>query len=360
VDVVVGNPLDSYAPPRERGVKLVAASSFRAIERLRQPDRIIYCMGNSAFHRYVYELLRERPGAMVAHDVRLTGFYGWFSAQENPDDPAGRAKERIEALYGTRLPPAAIAAGMPSWEQQAALGIYMTREIQQYAEQIFVHSRHALEVLELDRGPLDRQVPVSVLPFGMPPASKHPYRAPGGSPLIVSVGVISEIKGLANLITAVSLVAKECSGVRLVIAGPGDGAELRRWRDLAREVAPAADIQVSGHLSDTRYTQLLRDADIAVQLRTLSNGEASAAVADCLAAGIPTVVSDLGWASELPADAVLHVPADCVPTRLADRLEHLIKNREAHRELHLRALAYAREHSFSAVAQEYLHLLEIL
>ena len=43
-------------------------------------------------------------------------------------------------------------------------------------------------------------------------------------------------------------------------------------------------------------------ADLAVQLRSVSNGEASGATADCLAAGVPTIVTDLGWSGELPAD----------------------------------------------------------
>ena len=126
----------------------------------------------------------------------------------------------------------------------------MTREIQQYAEQIFVHSRHALDVLELDRGVLDREVPVAVLPFGIPARrdTEPEPRALGDAPLIVSVGVVSEVKGLADLITAVSLLAGERQRPRLVIAGPGEDAELQRWRDFARDAAPDVDIEITGHL----------------------------------------------------------------------------------------------------------------
>jgi glycosyltransferase involved in cell wall biosynthesis len=319
-------------------------------------------MGNSSFHRHVYELLRERPGAVVAHDVRLTGFYGWFAGLERADDPAGRLAERIDTQYGARLPPAPSGEQSPSWERQSALGIYMTREIQQYAEQIFVHSRYAQAVLDLDRGVLDRQVPVSVVPFGIPPTKlqARTCRAVDDAPLLVSVGVVSEVKGLANLITAVSLLASEHKHLRLVIAGPGESGELRRWQDFAREAAPTVDIEIPGHLPSERYAHLLHTADVAVQLRTLSNGEASAAVADCLAAGLPTVVSDIGWASELPADAVARVPADATPTLIADRLTDLLDDTEARQAVSDGALALAEKWSFPHVAQEYLRALQLI
>jgi glycosyltransferase involved in cell wall biosynthesis len=362
VDVVVAGSLERYAPPLERGVRLVQARSFRVAEVLRQPDRIVYCMGNSTFHGHVYELLRERPGAVVAHDVRFTGFYGWLAALERPENPAGRFAERIEALYGSRLPPTVTFEGLPNWEQQSAFGIYMTREIQQYAEQMFVHSRHALEVLKFDRGALDRQVPVAVLPFGIPTADAQvrTCRAPSDAPLIVSVGVVSEVKGLACLITAVSLVASERQQTRLVIAGPGEEDELQRWRDFAQETASGMRIEIPGYLSAQRYSHLLRKADVAVQLRTLSHGEASAAVADCMAVGLPTVTSEVGWAAELPASAISLVPLDVTPTLLATRLEELISDQRARQALSDGAFEYARACSFPQVAEAYLNALGLV
>jgi glycosyltransferase involved in cell wall biosynthesis len=362
VDVVVAEALSSYAPPEEHGVRLVSARSFRVAEALRQPDRIVYSMGNSSFHGHVYELLRTRPGAVVAHDVRLTGFYGWFAGRERPEDPAGRLAERINALYGPQLPPTVTAGGPPSWERQQALGIYMTQEIQQYAEQLFVHSRYARDVLELDRGPLDRQVSVMVMPFGMP-ADTVPVRqirAPGDDPLIVSVGVVSEVKGLASLISAVSLLAGERKRLRLVIAGPGDEPELQRWRDFARATNPDVDVDIPGHLPAESYSGLLGEADLAVQLRTLSNGEASAAVADCLAAGVPTVATGLGWVDELPREAVSVVGPDTAPAALASRLDELIGDQTARQHLSDGALAHARSCSFAHVADAYLDALELV
>jgi len=235
----------------------------------------------------------------------------------------------------------------------------MTQEIQEYAEQLFVHSRHALDVLELDRGPLARQVPVSVFPLAFPEVDEHERPPFGEAPLIVSVGVVSEIKGLASLIDAFALVAAQWPGARLVIAGPAPDSELSRWREFARKQAPAAQIELPGHLPALTYSKLLHDADLAVQLRLLSNGEASAAIVDCLAAGLPTVVTDVGWASELPADAVVQVPMGLPARALAARLQELLADDGKRRRLSRRATAHARSHTFAEVADAYLQALEL-
>jgi glycosyltransferase involved in cell wall biosynthesis len=359
IDVVVANPLLDYAKPREHGVSLMEAASFSAGHSARQHDRVLYCMGNSSFHRHVYELLRARPGAVVAHDVRLTGFYGWFAGVEQPSDPTGRLLERIRALYGPRIPDTALGDGSPTPEQQSALGIFMTREIQQYAEQLLVHSRFAQDVLELDRGVADRDVPVAVMPFGIPEASERDAGTLGERPLVISVGVVSEVKGLATLIAAFGTLAESYPQARLVIAGPGEEGELERWRAYAREHAPGANVEVSDHLSEAAFRDLLGAADLAVQLRIVSNGEASAAVADCLSAGLPTIVSALGWAAELPAGVVEPVPAGADAGLVAERMRSLLSDGAARRSLELGALDHARAHSFALVADAYVDALEL-
>jgi hypothetical protein len=119
------------------------------------------------------------------------------------------------------------------------------------------------------------------------------------------------------------------------------------------------NVEIAANVSTERYSRLLAEADVAVQLRTLSNGEASAAVADCLAAGVPTIVSDLGWASELPASAVLPLPPDLPATQLAGHLLALLGDSHARQALSDAALAVARACDFTRVAEEYLRALRL-
>jgi glycosyltransferase involved in cell wall biosynthesis len=358
VDVFVRGPLREYEQPIEHGVTLRDSGSNSARRLLSRHDRVLYCMGNSRFHGHVYELLRRRPGAVVLHDVQLTGFFGWYAGSQRPEDPVGWLAEQVEQHYGTRIPAAERQTAPLSWERRVALGIYMSGAIQRHAQQVFVHSRFARDVAERDGGILELRVPVTWMPFGMPDPRPDGVRAAAARPpLVVHVGVVSEVKGIAVLMEAFARVCADHPGARLVIAGPADPSDQVKWSDFAAEHAPNARIELPGHLDQQRYETLLSEADLAVQLRRVSNGEASGAICDCLAAGLPTIVTDLGWTSELPRDAVVHTAPGISPELLAVRMEELIADTPRRTALSAAALRHAGENSFERVAAEYLETL---
>ena len=96
---------------------------------------------------------------------------------------------------------------------------------------------------------------------------------------------------------------------------------------------------------------------MAVQLRASTNGESSAAVGDCLAAGLPTVVTDIGAARSLPPDAVVRVPADVSVDDLAATLGPLLSDEGRRRSLATAARAYADAHTFDVAAEALYRLV---
>lgn len=348
LDVIVAHPVDAYPRPQERGVTLIDNWDLEGIRALRQPDRILYCMANSSLHHHVYELLQRRPGAVVLHDVSLTAFYRWYAGAQCPEAPEDAFGERIRAMYGSRVPPhiaqnEAVAAG------GQAFGVYMTRELQSYAEQCLVHSSFASEVLKLDRAATDAPVPVSVVPFGIPPVTEARRRGRGRERLIVSFGDVTSVRGMATLIEAFELLCAEMPTARLVITGYVEPE--------ARTQAAQLPIEFLGDVAAERYVELLKTADLAVQLRLLSDEQAPMLVADCLAHGLPTVVSDLGWAGELPADVTEKVPSSVSPGGLEDSMLTLLSDRHRLAALSEGAIEYARRNSFARVADAYLDAL---
>ena len=360
VDVITAGPPAAYTPPRADGVRLLGASEPGVGESLSAYDRVVYCVGNSRFHLHALELLRRHPGVVHFHDVQLTGLYFSLASAAFPDRPHAALIERIEETYADELPAGAFEQGLPDWGRLQELGVLMTRETRGLAEQSFVHSRYALRMLEEDSAALARG-PASILPFGMPPlaaGASQPVQV-GSEPVILHLGAVNAIKGIASLIGAFGLVAARRPGARLVIAGPIDDADHRHWQGYASEYAPGARVEITGYVERERYTRLLRTAAVAVQLRTVATGEASLAVADCLAAGLPTIVSDLGWAGELPADAVLRVPVSAEPVLIAERIEELLGDRSMRARLAAAARAHAEMSAFERVADAYLDALRL-
>ena len=313
VDVVTADPVRGYSIPVERGVRLVAAGERALFAGLRRYDRIVYCMGNSRFHAHVFELLVARPDAVVFHDVQLTGFFGAIAGHERPEDPSGALVARIQAMY----PDLATTLAEADGAQRPAPAMFMTRGIQRYANQCFVHSRSALEMLAFDRGSLDRHAPATILPYGLPEVADW-ARVRGeasSTPMIISLGAVAEVKGIAKLIRAFALLAAVYPAARLVIAGsPAEQADSTRWHEYARKHAPK---------------------------------------------GIPTLVTDLGWAGELPAEVVARVPVKASATLIMRRLEELLVDPQRRSAISAAVLDHARSHSIARAADAYVEALEL-
>jgi glycosyltransferase involved in cell wall biosynthesis len=359
VDVVVGGDRETYPSPEEPGTSLVHADQLGPRRELRLYDRVAFCMGNSHFHGFVYEGLRAQRGVVIAHDVRLTGFYGWYAGKERPGDPAGRLGERIAAMYGDRV--GSFAGRPPTRAEQSALGIYMTQEIQEYADRVIVHSDYAADILRLDRqlgGP--QPPPVTVLPLAFPdkPARPERRRDPA-APLIASFGLVSSAKNTQVMIESFAQLAADRPAARLVLAGGVAEARLDAWRAVAADCGVAKQVTFAGHVSVAEWEQLLLEADVALQLRLVSNGEASAAVADCMACGVPVVVTDSGWFAELPDDAVVKVPIAVTAPMLAAAIAEVLDVGGVAERLAIAALAHARANSFAHVAAAYLEALDL-
>lgn len=361
VDVVVQHATEGYAAPRERDVRLVPAEDFDVRARLRSYDRLVYAMGNSHFHHYIHEQLARTPGAVICHDIRLGGLYASFAEIECPEEPSLAFAQRLAAQYGTRLG-RSFADGPPDPWTQRDLGIYLTGEVQRQAELLLVHSRYAAELLRLDvtAGRTFADPPTAVVPLAFPPVGPRRLREPaarGGT--IVSFGIVSATKSPDVLIEAVGRLRAQRPDLRLVFAGGAAPADLEEVRALAVDLGLADAVEVLGHVDDAGWDALLDTADVAVQLRRMTNGEASAAVTQTMAAGVPTVVTDQGWASELPGDAVAKVPYGAGAGEVAEAIAALLDDPEAAGAVTAAAQAHAGAAGFAAVAARYLELLEL-
>jgi glycosyltransferase involved in cell wall biosynthesis len=360
VDVIVEGTTDGYAQPLERGVRLVSADDLDLAVSLRQYDALVYCLGNSGFHDHVIDAMRVRRGTVLAHDVRLIGFWGTQARREWPDDPWRLLAHWLRLSYGERIDASLFAERPPSPDEQAALGLFLTGTIQECADRLIVHSAFAADVLRLDRPPEIRShAPITVLPLAMRVRPERERPEVPARPVIASFGVLSEVKGLATLIDGFALVAATRPGATLVLAGPADPAELDRWTRYADEAGVGEQVEIPGFVEDAGYERLLAHATLAVQMRTVTQGEASAAVADCMGAGLPTIVTDLGWAQELPSGVVERVPVDVTPAALAATLERLLIDRDERARMAQAARAYAAELSYARVAQRLLETLRL-
>ena len=148
VDVIVAGEESAYLQDGDPAA-LLAARRFGWCDRLRPADRTLFCIGNSVMHAHAYEALLERQGIVVAHDVRLSGFYQPYAELADRGDPDGWFERKLRQMYGAEAPPIP-RLELPWSEAAQQAGVLMSGEVQARAERVLVHSREAREMLAAD------------------------------------------------------------------------------------------------------------------------------------------------------------------------------------------------------------------
>lgn len=278
-------------------------------------DAVLYTMGNNAMHRPFVDLIREVPGHVLFHDVRLTDCY-------SPEERQAVAERHYPGEADRRPLYAAEVA-------RAAIGC-------------LVHSRHAADLLAADCGVT--AVDVGPLPMrAARPAGVEPIGAAvaDDTVLIVTAGVADTVKQTHRFVAAAELVLARRPGWRAAVVGLGG----------ERFVADGSPVVATGRVGAAEYGDWIGRATVLVQLRDRSNGESSAAVADALANGVPLVATDLGATSELPDDVVVKVPRDVTPAELADVIEALALDPARQAAMRQAASAFSAANSMRAEAE---------
>jgi glycosyltransferase involved in cell wall biosynthesis len=346
VDVYVDGPphqrdavLAAEAPSSVASVRPLAA--LDRVEALRgRYDAVVYCLGNSEFHTgALASLLARREGVVVAHDVRLTTLYRFAPWQHPPAAPGGFAAT-LHRMYDGRLPDDLGASGSLTADEAERWGVLMTRDAIAASSAFLTTSAFAATLARLDAR-ADHRDRVRVLPFAIDDGADRARRADGDVLRVASFGVLNRLK--QGRVLAAACRALQVPLAFVGPAGASDASEVRGDR-----------VEIVGEVDAAEYRRRLAEATIAVQLRSATNGESSAAIGDCLAAGVPTVVTEIGANRALPDDAVVKVPADVDVATLTSVLRDLLADEPRRAALSKAASAYARGRSFEAAADALL------
>lgn len=341
---------------------------IRSVEWFREHadryDRVLYQFGNSVFHQHMFELLEQIPGTVVLHDFFLSGI------QHYREEHAGEDNAWDIALYEAH----GYAALHERWQVVDPVEVIdkypCNFDVLHHATGVIVHSEFSRRLAEKWYG-AERATDWTVIPLLRTPSMsldrEAARRTLGIAPdefIVCSFGVINSKKLSHRLLEAwlASALTNE-EQVRLCFIGgnPDDdyGQALQRAID---RCGHGGRISITGWVDADTYRTWLTAADIAVQLRTQTRGETSAAVLDCMNHGLPVIVNAHGAAAEWPDDAVCKLPDDFDDNDLIRALETLRDDVVQRASLAARArdIVYSKHHPRAcadryAAAIEYFH-----
>ncbi len=281
---------------------------------------VIHVLGNSPHHIKVLEaLMRSRRAGRARrlaylHEANLAvPFLHWLGADYlmlPAAEPPENAAPWIRRAIG-RLPD--IGRCLRFLAEHAEL------------DGLIVNSAACRDLVRSAIGSLaDRwTIDVALLPVEPPQGpptrrdhGKHRAWTTGAQTLrIGSFGITGDGKRLDCVAKSVALLARR-RPARLVIAG---WRAARYCRRTGIDTLPCVEVHDSP--DDDQLLRLMREIDVAVQLRDTSHGESSAAAGQLVGLGKQMVVTDEGSFTELPHALTTCVAADCTPAVLADAIE---------------------------------------
>jgi len=340
------------SPPRApAGIPVHRVEHLARVEAARGGyDALVYAIGNSEFHTGALGLARERPGIVLAHDVRLAQLYA-FAAHHGtlaPDTFGGIHR----ALYPDAAEPPDPLLVAPTTLN--ALPEPMARELVGSSAAFLTTSGFAAGLARRDARPEDA-ARVGVLPHALRLLAERPDPV---DPVVASFGVVNPTKATGALLDAFAIVLEHRPDAHLRLVGPGSPEDLAALRALAGRLGIAGAVTTTGRVDDAAWDRHLSETMVAVQLRASTNGEFSGAIAEALAAGIPTIVSALGSAAELPDDAAVKLPTGATAEGLAAEILGLLGDPGRRKGMSEGARAYAATLSFESVAEELLWVMK--
>lgn len=322
----------------------------------RHYERVLYQVGNSHFHLHMFDLLQTIPGAIVLHDFFLSGAYGHRAAR------AGLPGLLALELYRSHGYQALVDAAAPRNYENTIYKYPCNYDILEAATGVIVHSNYSKvlarhwygeeaandwELIPLLRVAGDRTGH---------DAAKCELGLADDTFLVCSFGYVASTKQSQRVLDAwlQSSMARD-PRCRLVFVGDTDGGPYStRMMEAIRNSGSAGRVSVSGWTDQARFRTYLAAADVAVQLRTLSRGETSAAVLDCMNYGVATIVNANGSMADLDAQGVLMMPDEFSDQQLVDALESLYTNAELRQSLGNRAREIiATRHAPRTCAEQY-------
>jgi glycosyltransferase involved in cell wall biosynthesis len=157
--------------------------------------------------------------------------------------------------------------------------------------------------------------------------------------IVGSFGIIDYSK--LNHITLSAWIESSLStqkNSKLVFVGQGyEGSYFNDMISIAQKTDFSENIIFTGRCEMDVYRLYLEAVDVAVQLRTNSRGETSAAVLDCMNFSIPTIVNANGSMAELDQDAVIILPDVFTEDNLSNTLDTLYNNDNLREQLSKKA-----------------------
>lgn len=320
-------------------------------------DAVVCHMGNShRYHRGIYEVASTNCAIIVFHDFALQNFFLERSRElRDPNVYLNELEATSDSLKTRAQAEEALTRGSAPPQYHNPLGFPMNSRLANQAEGIIVHSEWSRSRL----APIAPVVPIAKinLHVNISANQSRPADAVSESLAIASYGFITASKGLESALRALAALKEDHSFHYYLV---GETNKYFDVEDLARLYGISDRVSITGYVSLDEFNRRIAKTDIALNLRDQTVGETSASLCRLMTAGVPTIVSNIGWFSELPNDCVIKIdPGPDVDLLIGAYLKELIENPTLRRSIGGNASQLMlSKHRVEQTANAYLNFID--
>jgi glycosyltransferase involved in cell wall biosynthesis len=356
IDVVVNQPTVSEP-------WITSNFPIRTVEWFEQNvqrfDRIMYHFGNSAFHQHMFGLLQRHPGVVVLHDFFMSGVMNYMSGAMG--HPNAYCKTMYES-HGYR----ALIDEKTEGRDASIYKYPSNRSVLDLATDIIVHSSHSTRMAAQWYGqdvadrfthiPLLRALPGTIDRAAM----RAKLGVAEGDFLACSFGIMAPTKCCEKILEAwLASPLNQDAKAHLVFVGENNVGAY--GTEISRRMASNPRIRITGFVTFDEFHDYLSACDVAIQLRTMSRGETSGTILDCMAYHAPTIINAHGSGIEFPEDVTIKLPDLFTIEELSAAMVRMRNEPELRRELVEKADAHMlRLHHPAHVGAVYYETVENL
>ena len=301
-------------------------------QELNEADLSFYNIGNNLlFHKGIWEVSRRHAGIVILHDFCLQHFFTELYLTERRDSEEYR---RMMAHYYGDAGLRAVGQFLThAWTiEELSAAFPLTPLALENALGVVIHNPAADQQALACQPPL----PVVYLPLPYSPSAGSHRTAPvskrrSGPPYgLIAFGVIRPNRRLDQFLEAWAGMPEKAA-FRFRICG--DIWDTGHINSLIRNLGLADFAEVCGYVSDEDLHAELTQADLAVNLRYPTMGEASLSQLLIWEHALPTLVTQVGWYTTLKKSTVAFVRPDFESEDIRGQLRAFLEDPECFAEM---------------------------
>jgi glycosyltransferase involved in cell wall biosynthesis len=333
-------------PMDKRGVVDVAA----AIVSLQSHDLVIQQMGNSSAHAFQWPLLEALPSVCHFHDLIYHRFWVWYYFRFLKK-PHRYFRELFRFYPGLKRQ--FWWKGFSIWRRSSLNSYPLIEPHVEKSIGCIVHSEYSKGIIQ--RAFPNKPIYKMPLHKGnlVPANAYHPSEA-------LHFGIFGSVlpnKRVDLIFQTFASLDREFPHWTITLVGPVAKNCLSLYK-LARKLEIEKKVTFMGKVDKSVYLEQLNRIDCCISLRSPSSGESSGVVTECLILGVPVLVADLMWFSELPSFVDKIDPND-LSNGLLRAVRGYFQHPEILREKRAQSMSHASQHfSYLEWAKNYLAILE--